>query len=44
MCEVLKKTERGFAEAISPKLKIAEFNPGLARYEPYCELTVEMQD
>ncbi|MHC1628286.1 MAG: hypothetical protein ACXQTI_05615 [Candidatus Nezhaarchaeales archaeon] len=44
MCEILKETERGFAEAINPKLKITEFNPGLARYEPYCKLILEMQD
>lgn len=43
MCEILKETERGLAEAINPNLELVEFNPGLARFEPYCQLTIKLR-
>jgi len=42
MCEILKETERGLAEGINPDLELTEFHPGLARYEPYCQLTITL--
>ena len=43
MCEILKETERGLAEAINPNLELVEFYPGLARFEPYCQLTIKLK-